>query len=130
MASEPALVAPLRDLEQIEILDNSLTFPSFTSQTAWTLGSLLRTKLIAFERPTVIDISLAHGSHCLFHCTTHSGTTPDNDSWVVRKRNTVIRWACSTWYMHRKFGGDETAFAAKHGLGSTAGDYAIHGGGW
>lgn len=32
--------------------------------------------------------------------------------------------------MGRKFEGDESAFAAKYGLGDKAGEYAIHGGGW
>lgn len=121
---------PPRELDEIEILDQSLSFPTFTSQTAWALGSALRGKLFAFSKPTVIDISLAQNNHCLFHCTTHSGTTPDNDLWVERKRNTVLRWGCSSWYMHNKFAGDETAFAAKFGLGNAAGSYAIHGGGW
>lgn len=31
--------------------------------------------------------------------------------------------------MHCKFGGDEVAFREKYGLGNSAGDYAIHGGG-
>ncbi|KAK3725534.1 hypothetical protein LTR37_000504 [Vermiconidia calcicola] len=130
MATEPTIPAPPRDIEEIDIIDNSLSFPSFTAQTAWTLGSLLRTKLVAFSKPTVVDITLAHSEHCLFHCTTHSGTTPDNDSWVIRKRNTVLRWGHSTWYMHNRFGGDEVAFAAKFALGQNAGSYAIHGGGW
>nr|POF03462.1 upf0303 protein [Quercus suber] len=131
MAAEPSLPLPSRDLKEIELLDSSLVFPSFTASIAWTLGSSLRTRLLAFSKPTVIDISLAHGCHCLFHATTHSGTSPDNDGWVARKRNTVLRFGCSTWFMHNKFGGDEPAFAAKYGLlGEKAGDYAIHGGGW
>lgn len=130
MDAEPTLPHPSRDLEEIQLIDDSLTFPAFTSQTAWTLGSALRTKLVAFQKPTVVDITLAHGNHCLFHCTTHSGTTPDNDEWVKRKRNTVLRWGSSTWFMHNKFAGDEPAFAAKFSLGSNAGQYAIHGGGW
>ena len=32
--------------------------------------------------------------------------------------------------MHIRFAGDEEAFAAKFGLGQSAGEYAIHGGGW
>lgn len=32
--------------------------------------------------------------------------------------------------MRNKYGGDETLFAAKNGLGGEAGSYAIHGGGW
>jgi uncharacterized protein (UPF0303 family) len=130
MATEPTLPPPPRDLEAIEAIDLALAFPAFTAQTAWRLGSLLRQKLLLFPKPTVIDISLANGPHCLFHATTHSGTTPDNDSWVSRKRNTVLRFGNSTWYMHNKFSGDEVAFAAKYGLGTSAGSYAIHGGGW
>jgi uncharacterized protein (UPF0303 family) len=130
MATDPIIPMPPRALEEIALIDNSLVFPTFTSATAWTLGTLLRTRLLAFSKPTVIDITLTHSNHTLFHATTHSGTTPDNDVWVARKRNTVLRFGCSTWYMHNKFGGDEPAFAAKFGLGPKAGDFAIHGGGW
>ncbi|GIZ46195.1 hypothetical protein CKM354_000933100 [Cercospora kikuchii] len=130
MASDPTIPMPPRDLEEIASLDNALVFPTFTAQTAWVLGSLLRTRLLDFAKPTVIDISLAHGNHCLFHAVTHSGTVPDNDSWVARKRNTVLRFGSSTWFMHNKFQGDEPAFAAKFGLGPQAGEYAIHGGGF
>ena len=130
MASEPTIPMPPRDLEEITTIDNSLSFPTFTSHTAWVLGSLLRTRLLAFAKPAVIDISLAHGNHCLFHAVTHSGTAPDNDSWVSRKRNTVLRFGASTWFQHNKYKGDEGAFAAKFALGTKAGEYAIHGGGW
>ncbi|USW50330.1 Putative hem degrading protein HbpS [Septoria linicola] len=130
MAAEPTIPMPPRELEEIAATDKSLSFPTFTSHTAWVLGSLLRTRLLAFAKPTVIDISLAHGTHCLFHAVTHSGTAPDNDSWVARKRNTVLRFGNSTWYMHNKFAGDEAAFNAKFALGTTAKDYAIHGGGF
>jgi len=77
----------------------------------------------------VIDIALANQNQTLFRTCTHSGVMPDNDCWVARKRKTVLRWGCSTWYMHCKFGGDEIAFREKYGLGNSAGDYAIHGGG-
>ncbi|CAK3973830.1 Hypothetical predicted protein [Lecanosticta acicola] len=127
---EPIIPMPPRELEEISIIDNSLKFPTFTAHTAWTLGSLLRTRLFAFSKPTVIDISLAHGNHCLFHAVTHSGTAPDNDTWVARKRNTVLRFGNSTWFVHNKFKGDEQAFGAKFALGEKAGEYAIHGGGW
>ncbi|KAF2860220.1 hypothetical protein K470DRAFT_77341 [Piedraia hortae CBS 480.64] len=131
--SGETLQPPARELEAIEAFDHALMFPSFTSQTAWELGTALRSKLLAVApaKPAVVDISLAQGGHCLFHCVTNSGTAPDNDRWVTRKRNTVLRFSRSTWYMHNKFKGDETTFAAKYGLGPQgAVDYAIHGGGW
>lgn len=41
----------------------------------------------------------------------------------------MLRWGTSTWYMSCKFQQDEKAFAEKYGLGNTAAEYAIHGGG-
>ena len=47
---------------------------------------------------------------------------------VVRKRNTVLRWGNSSWWMGCKFQGDEVAFGQRWGLGEGANEYAIHGG--
>ena len=122
---------PPRDPALISAQDASLQFPHFTSDDAWALGSLLRSRLLAFTPATEINIALAN-SQLLFHGVTHpGGVTPDNDVWVSRKRATVLRFGQSTWFMHNKFqGGDERAFAAKYVLGEKAGQYAIHGGGW
>jgi uncharacterized protein (UPF0303 family) len=129
MATEIPL--PPRELDELDRIDSTLVFPTFTSDTAWTLGNLLRARLLPLPQPVVIDITLAQSSHCVFRATTHSGTTPDNDSWVARKRATVLRFGKSTWYMHNKMQGDEAAFARKFGMGSErAGEFAIHGGGW
>ena len=74
--------------------------------------------------------SLSNSSKVLFQCVTGSGTTPDNEIWVQRKRNAVLRFGCSTWMLHCKYGGDEGEFAKKMGMGpEQAGKYAIHGGG-
>lgn len=58
--------------------------------------------------------------------TTQSGTTLDNDYWVARKRKAVIRFGCSSWQLHNKFGGDEQAFAKKMGLGVRANEVSYH----
>lgn len=120
---------PPRDLESVSRIDSSLVFEHFTTDDAWLLGSALRTRLLPLPTPVVINISLTNQNQTLFHTCTHSGVMPDNDSWVARKRKTVLRWGCSTWYMHCKFNGDEVAFREKYGLGNSAGEYAIHGGG-
>lgn len=71
---------------------------------------------------------------------TESGTQPDNDEWVRRKRNAVLRWGLSSWGLRRKIIGShnsaeslEEYFARKFALKSSNGipeDYAIHGGGF
>ena len=120
---------PPRDLESISRIDASLVFEHFTTSDAWELGSSLRSRLLPIPTPVVINISLANQKQTIFHSVTHSGVMPDNELWVERKRNTVLRWGCSTWFMACKFGGDEVAFREKYGLGNSAGNYAIHGGG-
>ncbi|RKF56599.1 putative duf967 domain protein [Golovinomyces cichoracearum] len=120
---------PPRDLESISRIDASLVFEHFTTDDAWDLGLSLRNRLLPIPTPVVINISLANQNQTVFHSVTHSGVMPDNENWVERKRRTVLRWGCSTWFMACKFGGDEKAFREKYALGSSAGDYAIHGGG-
>ncbi|KAJ7126151.1 hypothetical protein C8R44DRAFT_781178 [Mycena epipterygia] len=121
---------PPRDIEKIAAVEKALVFPTFTAETAWELGNALRSRLLDFPTPAVVNITLANSNQLLFHTATRSGTQPDNDLWVARKRKTVLRWGSSTWYMHNKLQGDEVKFAAKYMLGETAGQYAIHGGGF
>lgn len=121
---------PPRDLDGISAVESTLVFPSFTAETAWELGNALRTRLLDFPAPAVVNITLANSDQLLFHAVTRSGTQPDNDLWVARKRRTVLRWGNSSWYMHNKFAGNEGTFTARYMLGETAGRYAIHGGGF
>ncbi|KAJ3933122.1 MAG: hypothetical protein NXY57DRAFT_1048023 [Lentinula lateritia] len=114
-----SLAPPPRDIKTIAEVEKSLIFSSFTADTAWEVGNALRSRLLDFPDPAVINISLANSNQLLFHSVTRSGTQPDNDSW-----------GCSTWYMHNKLKGDEALFAAKYMLGERAGQYAIHGGGF
>jgi uncharacterized protein (UPF0303 family) len=97
------------------------------------LGHLLYARLLPFSvaenRPTVISIALANSTHVLFQAAVGAGTLPDNDLWVTRKRNTVLRFSASSWFLHCKFGGDEEVFRKKFGMSEDqAGSYAIHGG--
>lgn len=130
MSENTTLADPPRDPAAIQSVEQSLVLTTFTADDAWEIGNALRTRLLAFPTPAVVNISLANSHQLLFHTATRSGTAPDNDLWVVRKRATVLRFGSSTWYMHNKNNGDEAAFAKKYMLGERAGDYAIHGGGW
>ena len=69
----------------------------------------------------------------------------DNENWVRRKRNTVLRWGVSSWAMRQKTIAGlaagatpaeiESALVKKFALasangGAVADEYAIHGGGY
>ncbi|KAL4919902.1 hypothetical protein BDW62DRAFT_27327 [Aspergillus aurantiobrunneus] len=149
---EDAPLAPAStDPSSLAALESSPSnlFTSFTSTTAWTLGLALRDRILSLpsaqRKPAVISITLAGGlePHVVFQCATEPGTVPDNDIWVRRKRNTVLRWGVSSWLMRQKLiaarGGDasgvEEVFVGKYALassngGRTADEYAIHGGGY
>ncbi|MCJ1443624.1 MAG: hypothetical protein MMC23_004123 [Stictis urceolatum] len=123
------LLSCFPDLSRIETLEQSLRLPGFDSDSAFTLGTSLRSRLRTLypHSPALISIALSSGQ-VLFLCSTSPGVTPDNHVWVARKMRTVSRFGVSSWYMGIKFAGDEAAFAAKYGLGESAGEYAIHGG--
>ncbi|KAK4041734.1 hypothetical protein C8A01DRAFT_34225 [Parachaetomium inaequale] len=151
-----ALAAPTTDPAVLLAQETSdaYTFRSFTAETAWALGTALRGRLLSLpagqRKPALISIALAGGTplHVVFQSATEPGTVPDNENWVRRKRNTVLRWGVSSWAMRMKtkagLGGGgvgvtadeiEAAFVKKYSLassngGAVADEYAIHGGGF
>ncbi|KAM0329258.1 hypothetical protein ACHAQA_004562 [Verticillium albo-atrum] len=111
---------------------NTYTFDAFTAEDAIELGQLLHARLhpIGKTQPTLISIALANTQQVVFQTVTGSGVLPDNERWVARKRNSVLRWGVSSYFLSLKYKGDEPAFAAKFAMSpEQAGSYAIHGGG-
>ncbi|GAW22186.1 hypothetical protein ANO14919_117210 [Xylariales sp. No.14919] len=130
-AAAAPIPSPPNDPEAVKATSD-ITLDAFTASDAWELGHLLYARLLPFaaEKPTLISIAAANGPHVLFQAAVGAGTAPDNDSWVARKRNAVLRFGVSSWYLQCKYQGDEAAFRRKFGLGEeAAGQYAIHGGG-
>jgi uncharacterized protein (UPF0303 family) len=64
-------------------------FRSFTEETAFDLGSALFGIARARRAPVVVNIRTS--DRVLFHAAM-PGTTPDNDNWVRRKSNAVLRF--------------------------------------
>lgn len=110
-----------RDIAAIAQQEKASQLPYWNATVAFQLGCALRTRLVTFDKPTVIHIStVSTPAHVLFHAVTHSGTALDNDFWVSRKRKAVIRFGVSTWQLHNKFEGNEELFKSKMGLGDKA----------
>ncbi|ORY06749.1 hypothetical protein BCR34DRAFT_604098 [Clohesyomyces aquaticus] len=127
-----SLPAPTTDLTLLAAEEKSFTFAHFTCEHAWIIGNILRNALRTASASATIHISLCSTPpQILFHAPSLPGQMPDNEVWVRRKRETVLRWGHSSWYMQCKFKGDEEAFARKYGLGTEErGKYSIHGGGF
>jgi uncharacterized protein (UPF0303 family) len=73
--------------------------------------------------PITVDISTKDKT--LFHYSAR-GTNPDNDQWVIRKKNLVNRFGQSSYRFGEKLRQDKTTIEGRY-LVSEA-DYAPHGG--
>ena len=111
------------DLEQIAHQERELRFLRFNHETAWRLGSALRTLAAARSLPVVIE--LRRWEQPLFF-TALPGTTPDNADWMRRKRNTVEKFARSSYAIGLELRAKGTDLTEKYTL--PARDYAAHGG--
>jgi uncharacterized protein (UPF0303 family) len=121
----PAAHDPAQDLALLAQQESLLHFTTFTSDTAWELGSLLRAAALSHNAGCTVEIELAN--HILFTATT-PGATPGQADWIRRKRNTVRRFARSSYAVGRQLAADNQTLEARHGL--TLADYAAHGGGF
>lgn len=112
-----------RDIGRIAEQERVLVFDRFDLATAWDLGSLLRGK--AIERGLSVTIDVKLHSMPAFYCAM-PGTSADNESWVRRKRNLVLRFFQSSYGIGRKLALAGDTIENRYGL-STA-DYTPHGG--
>jgi uncharacterized protein (UPF0303 family) len=113
------------DLPILEAQEAALLFPSFDANTAWRLGSLMRDMLLARHAGGTVEIELA--GQVLFACAT-PGATPGQADWIRRKRNTVRRFAHSSYWVGRTLERDGETLQSRHGLELR--DFAAHGGGF
>lgn len=111
------------DLQQIARQERELELPRFDAQTAWELGSRLRT--MAAERGLGVVIDVRRFGQPLFYAAM-DGTTPDNVEWVRRKSNVVARFHHSSYVAGIKERLKKQTLAESQGL--PVADYATHGG--
>jgi len=98
-------------------------FAFFGEETAFDLGSALFGIARASRAPVVVDIRTV--DRILFHAAM-PGATPDNDNWVRRKSNVVLRYHQSSLLFGDTLALKGRAINADMGIGLE--DYASHGG--
>ncbi len=111
------------DLERITRQERELVLPRLDSETAWQLGTRLRT--MAVERGLAVVIDIRRFGQPLFY-TALEGTTPDNVEWVRRKSNVVARFHRSSYAIGLKDTVKNESIYTTQGLSMA--DYATHGG--
>jgi uncharacterized protein (UPF0303 family) len=111
------------DLARIALQEQELQFASFDEETAWRLGSRLRS--IAVERRFKIVIDVRRVGQPLFY-TALPGTTPDNVDWVRRKGNVTARFHRSSYAIGLEMEAKKSNLFDRYGL--PVSEYASHGG--
>jgi uncharacterized protein (UPF0303 family) len=76
--------------------ESEIQFTVFTNQTALKLGLFILEQAHSSGKRVTIDIE-RHGQ-LLFHYAME-GTTPDNDQWIIRKKNVVKRFNKSSMHV-------------------------------
>jgi len=103
--------------------EEELQFSSFTNDDAWELGAALVAAARADRLP--VAIAITRNGHRLFAAAL-TGATPDNDTWLARKRAVVHRFGHSSLHVRQASIERGTTFEAEFGLSPQR--YAAHGG--
>ena len=111
------------DLEKIALQESELVLPQLDAETAWQLGSLLRS--MAAERGLAVAIDVRRFGQPLFYAALE-GTTPDNVEWVRRKSNVAARFHRSSYAVGLREKQKGQTIYENQGLSLS--DYATHGG--
>ena len=112
-----------KDIERIAVQEARLRFKAFNENTAWALGSLLRTQAEGRGVAVTIEIRLAQETVFFYAM---PGTAPTNADWARRKRNTVELLHRSSYVTGLMFQRENDSLENEMGLPIR--DYASHGG--
>lgn len=110
-------------LEKLIEQERALQFDRFDEDDAWRLGCAFVEKARADGLGVTIDISSK--DKVLFHYSC-KGTNPDNDQWVLRKKNAVNRFGHSSMYLGVKLRESGLTLEQKYMVSER--DYSAHGG--
>lgn len=110
-------------VEELESQERRLIFGQFTCEDAWKLGSMLVEMARELQAPVAVDIHRC--GQQLFHAAL-SGSTPDNDAWIARKRRVVERYGSASYLVGARFRAKGTTFEESSRLDPDR--YAAHGG--
>ena len=112
------------DMDLVAEQERTLRFDTFSADTAWAIGSALRANALARNAGMTFEIQLA--GRTLFLGTT-DGAKGEHADWIRRKRNVVMKFGRSSYWMSLELELKGKSMIDRH-EGITYADYAMHGG--
>ena len=113
------------DLKTIAVQEQTLQFTGFNAELAWQIGAALREDALRRRAGMTFEIQVA--GRTLF-VAAPDGASAGQMDWIRRKRNTVMRFARSTYALGLDLELKGKPLEDRHGITLT--DYALHGGGF
>lgn len=112
-------------LSKIATIEQAYVFSTFDTNVAFTLGMFYLEKAKKDKLPIVVDIST---NNLVYFHFANTGSTANNEVFIQRKKNTVMRFYHSTWWVSHKVKHDGQAMHEKYGTNNQ--DFSLLYGGW
>lgn len=112
-------------LKTIQTIEKEYTFDTFNANIAIEIGNRLVERAKKEKLPIVIDI--ATPSLTYYHVALE-GATANNERFIARKKETVMRFFHSTWWVSYKVNHQSSSMHEKYGTNDR--DFSILYGGW
>jgi uncharacterized protein (UPF0303 family) len=112
-------------INKIATIEQAYSFLSFDAHIAFELGMFYLEQAKKNNLPIVVDIS---SNDLVYFHFANTGSTPNNERFIQRKSNTVMRFYHSTWWVNHKVNHDTNAMHEKYGTNNE--DFSILYGGW
>ena len=110
-------------IQEVLIQEQELKFKHFSNDDAYSLGSVIYN--LAKERKLSVTIEIRKNTQIVYHAALE-GTAPDNDKWLERKHNLVMRTGIPSYRIHLELEEAGRSFEERFEL--TTENYAAHGG--
>ncbi len=111
------------DIKTLLEQEAEIQFDFFNNQSAWELGNLIKTSAEALGVSVAIEVYAFE--HVLF-CYLMPGTNKDNHEWIKRKRQSVMRFGHSSFYLGQHYASQNRNFETVPYIDPK--EYGAHGG--
>lgn len=111
------------DIKTLLEQEAEIQFDYFNNQSAWKLGNLIKASAEALGAAVAIEVYAFE--HVLF-CYLMPGTNKDNHDWIKRKRQSVMRFGHSSFYLGQHYASQNRNFEAIPYIDPK--EYGAHGG--
>lgn len=112
-----------KNLEKVKMQEENLVFTHFSNEDALEIGLFIIEAAKKIKKPVAVNI--VKNRQTIFHYAM-DGTSPDQDAWIKKKANVVLRHHHSSYYMRLYNELKNRSYYEFYSVSPS--EYAVHGG--